>query len=328
MKSELRQDLVSGDWVLISPGRGKRPSQFKDTIRRVRSPKKTCIFEDPSKAGGGMVILSMPNNKNWRLQAVPNKYPAVTSEGVWETHEGRRGPFFVLPGYGHHELVITRDHDNNFPKLIRKDATLLFQAFMERYKSMAADSNMSYISIFHNWGPKAGASVYHPHYQILGIPVIPPDIERSLNGSLNYAKKNKDVCVHCTQIEWEKKQGKRVLFENKDAISFAPFVSKEPFEMRVFPKKHRPYFEKTKESELKGIVEILHKTLQRLEKRLGNPDYNFFIHTAPVRNRQEHDHYHWHIEIFPRTNISAGFELGTTIEINPLDPDEAIKYLR
>jgi len=125
-----------------------------------------------------------------------------------------------------------------------------------------------------------------------------------------------------------KNYGKRVLFENKHAIAFAPFVSKEPFEMRVFPKKHRPYFEKTNDKELKGIVDLLHKTLGKLEKSLKDPDYNFFIHTAPVRNRRNHDHYHWHIEIFPRTNISAGFELGTSIEVNPLDPNEAIAFLK
>ena len=233
-----------------------------------------------------------------------------------------------MPGYGYHEIVITKDHDNNFPKLGKKEAVLLFQAFRDRYTSIAEDNNMAYISIFHNWGPKAGASVYHPHYQILGIPVIPPDIDRSLSGSLQYAKKNKGACVHCTQIDWEKKQKKRVILENRHAIAFAPFVSKEPFEMRVFPKKHRSYFEKTNDKELEGIVDILHKTLNKLENALKSPDYNFFIHTAPVHNRTNHDHYHWHIEIFPRTNISAGFELGTTIEINPLDPDEAAAFLK
>jgi len=187
--SELRKDLVSGDWVLISPGRGKRPYHFKDTRKRTRESKKTCVFEDPQKASGGVVILSSPENENWRLQVVPNKYPAVTKDGIWELHKDRRGPFHVLPGYGYHELVITKDHDNNFPKLDKKEAFLLFEAFRSRYVNIAEDNNMAYVSIFHNWGPRAGASIYHPHYQILGIPVLPPDIERSLNGSSEYSKR-------------------------------------------------------------------------------------------------------------------------------------------
>ena len=327
MGSELRQDLVSGDWVLIAPGRRRRPGQFREKKKREKQPKKGCVFENPKKAGGGLVILSYPDTKAWRLQIVPNKYPAVTQSGVWVMHMDKVGPFSTLPGFGYHELLITRDHDKNFAALTPKSALLVFQAFRERYRKLSEDKNLSYISIFHNWGPKAGASVYHPHYQILGIPVVPPDVGHSLRGSFNYNKRHKK-CVHCIQIDWEKKQKKRIIFEDRYAISFSPFVSKEPFEMRIFPKTHRPFFEEMRDGELTHVVSALQKSLQKLEKGLNGPDYNFFIHTAPVHNKRSYNHYHWHIEVVPRTNISAGFELGTDIEINPLSPDEAAKFLK
>ena len=326
MSSELRQDLVSGDWVLIAPGRGKRPDQFKEKAKREKQPKTGCIFENPKQAGGGLVILSSPNTKAWKLQVVPNKYPAVTQSGIWELHPNKTGPFSTLPGFGYHELLITRDHHKNFAALSPRDALLVFQAFRERYMEMAKDKNLAYISIFHNWGNKAGASVYHPHYQILGIPVVPPDVGHSLEGSRRYRQKHRK-CVHCIQIEWEKKQKSRIIFEDKYAIAFMPYVSKEPFEMRVFPKCHRPYFEEMKDGELTHIVKALQTSLNKLEKALSRPDYNFFLHTSPVRNKKSDSHYHWHIEIVPRTNISAGFELGTDIEINPLDPDKAASFL-
>jgi len=129
-------------------------------------------------------------------------------------------------------------------------------------------------------------------------------------------------------IKWEKKIKHRIVFENKGAIVFTPFVSREPFELRVFPKKHLPYFEETSEGDFKFIVEALQQALAKIEKKLGDPDYNFFIHTAPVSGKKNHRHYHWHIEIQPKISVSAGIEIGTGIEITVVDPDEAAKTLR
>lgn len=232
-----------------------------------------------------------------------------------------------MDGRGYHNIVITRDHNKNFSHLSSADALSLFMAFQQRYRSSLKDPCLAYILIFHNWGPKAGASVYHPHYQMIGIPVIPPDVGHSLDGSAAYFKKNKK-CVHCAMIEWEKKNKRRIIFENKNAIAFAPFVSREPFEVRIFPKNHSSYFENASVRDLQSVVSLLQKSLLAMEKRLGDPDYNFFIHTAPLRNKKRYHHYHWHIEILPKILISAGFELGTGIEITVVDPDEAARILR
>lgn len=326
--SEFRQDLVSGDWIIISTERSKRPHQFKAGKRR-KTPKKGCIFEDPKEAAkNGVVLASKPQDKKeWKLQVIPNKYPAVSKDGIWMMNVGRTGPFRLLPGYGYHEVLITKDHNDTYADLAPADALLVFEAFKERYKALAEDGNISYIHIFANYGESAGASVHHPHYQILAIPIIPPDVSRSLRGSQDY-KKTTDSCVHCAQIAWERRQKKRIIFENKHAVVFAPYASKEPFEMRIFLKKHRPFFEDSSREELKGMADALQKALLKLKKALHDPDYNFFIHTSPSRNKDKHSHYHWHIEIFPKTNISAGFELGTSIEVNTMDPDIAAKFLR
>lgn len=324
--SELRQDIVSGDWVLIVNRKDKKPHEFRQTEKIKRHPKRKCPFENPEEAGGGGVILAYPNKKNWKLMVVPNKFPVATQSGEWVVAREKHGPFRVIPGFGHHELLITRDHNANFPKLHKQDAFLVFKAFRERYKCLSVDKNIAYVTIYHNWGPRAGASIYHPHYQILAIPVIPPDAEHSLRGSEAYYKKNKK-CVHCVQISWEKKQNERVIYENKDSIVFAPYVSKEQFELRVFPKKHSPYFEEASDATLKSVTTALQISIQKLEKALGNVNYNFFIHTAPLKDKEKHNHYHWHIEIMPRLNIAAGFELSTNVEINNTDPDCAANIL-
>jgi len=324
--NELRQDLVSGDWIVIAPKRAKKPQQLIKKEKRLKVPKKDCPFEDPQKSGNGNPILIYKSKNDWLVQVLQNKYPAFTPKSD-KVKIFKEGPYSVVDGIGYHDLVITRDHDKNFPALSPKEANLVFRSFVERYKMLAENPCSAYVSIFHNWGLKAGASVYHPHYQIITIPVVPPDVSHSLNGSLNYFRKNKK-CVHCVMIDHERKNKKRIVYENKEAIVFAPFVAREPFELRVFPKRHLPYFEDTPEPIMKMVVDALQKALKKIETKLFDPDYNFFFHTTPVLGKKKYDHYHWHIEIQPKISISAGFELGTGIEITVVDPDEAAKILR
>src|SRR3989344_2484586 len=327
MQSELRQDIVSGDWIVISPKRKKGHTEIKKRKeKRIKAPVKNCPFENPQESGNNKPILTYSNKKGWTMQIIQNKYPAFSHEKKC-SRLYKSGPYQIMDAIGRHDLVITRSHDRNFPHLKKHEAEALFFAFVDYYKSLINDPCLSYVSIYHNWGTKAGASVYHPHYQIIVLPIIPPDVGHSLKGSLNYFYKHKE-CVHCRMIKWEKKEKKRIIYENEDAIVFAPFISREPFELRVFPKKHFPYFEDTPVKDLKKVVEALQIALMRIEKKLSDPDYNFFIHTAPLKDKAAHKHYHWHIEIVPKISISAGFELGTGIEITLVDPNEAAKILR
>ncbi|MEE8131539.1 MAG: HIT domain-containing protein [Candidatus Paceibacterota bacterium] len=332
--SELRKDIVSGDWIVIAPQRSKRPHDLiKKPQKRKKASIKGCPFENPQKTTHGEPILVYPNKKNWQIQIVQNKYPVFvpgedSKVGVHICASAfQKGPYWVIDGKGYHDLVITKDHHKNFAHLPKKQAEMVFKLFQDRYKMFLNDSCLAYTSIFHNWGPKAGASIYHPHYQIITLPVVPPDVEHSLRGSAQYFQRHKK-CVHCTMIDWEKKSRSRIVYENKGAIAFTPFVSMEPFELRISLKKHSPFFENVSQESLKWIVEALQKVLIIIEKRLNDPDYNFFIHTAPLSNKNKHRHYHWHIEVLPKISVSAGFELGTGIEITVIDPDVAAGILK
>ncbi|MBI4034146.1 MAG: DUF4921 family protein [Candidatus Brennerbacteria bacterium] len=322
-KSELRQDLVSGDWILVAPGRRKRPHRFA-----VDKSKKNCPFENPKKSGQSkpFLVYKNKNGSDWEIQIFENKYPALTHGRVCAVLR-KTGPFSVTEGLGHQDLVVTRDHDKNFPRLSPSEALRVFEAFQERYRMLAEDRCMAYVSVFHNWGLTAGASVYHPHYQIIALPIIPPDVAHSLSGSAKYFSKYKK-CVHCEMLKWEKREKKRLIYENKGAVALAPFVSRSPYEVRIFPKSHRPFFEDTPKGEIGFVAEALRRSLSSLERKLKSPDYNFFIHTSPVSNKRRYKHYHWHIEILPKVSIPAGFELATEVDVNVVPPDEAARLLR
>lgn len=337
--SELRQDIVSDDWILIAPGRLHNLNAFLEKkSKRKASPMRSCPFENrkPLENISENIILQIPAGKtawkekysdNWKILVLQNKYPAVI-HSERDTVVSKIGGFFnVAPGVGHHDLIITRGHYADFSCLSSNDAYHVFESFRDRYLMLLTDKNIEYISIFHNWGRSAGASVFHPHYQILAIPIVPPDIHHSLNGSERYMKTNGE-CVHCAMIKWERRQKKRIILETDEAIAFTPFVSRNPFEVRVFPKKHSPYFENTLDDELYEIAMVLKKTLFKIRKNLNDPDYNFFIHTSPMKDKKKYSFYHWHIEIYPIMTVRAGFEYDTGMWINVVDPDLAAKVIR
>lgn len=327
--SELRKDIVSGDWVVIATGRGKRPEAFKSKPASFFHPKKTCPFEDPQATGHGQPILKYfkPGTNDWIVQVVPNKYPAFISKGVCQTF-GKVGPYTTTNGYGFHELFILGDHKRYALSLYsQEELSELVRAYHERYATLSEEDCVQYITIFHNHGRAAGSSIGHPHSQLIAMPVVPPDVSGSLNGSKHHFHET-GQCVHCLMIEFELKEKTRIIFENDKYVVFAPFVSRAAFEMRVFPKKHQSsfIFVDTKE-ERDALGQALKVALSKLYSGLDDPPFNFFIHTAPVKH-EEFDHYHWHMEIVPKTSVWAGFELGTGIEISAIEPENAAKFLR
>ena len=327
--SELRQNPSSKDWVAIASRRVKKPEELIiKNQKRIVVPKKNCPFENLQKSGNKSPVLIkyLPNKKNWFLQIFENKYPAFQPNHNFIT-EKKVGPYKVIGGYGYHELLVLKDHYKLLADYSSKELAIILEALQERYCQIAQDKKIQYISIFHNWGNLAGATVYHPHLQIIAIPVIPSRLKHSLISSYNYWRKNHS-CVHCEINNFELKEKKRILIKEKNVMAFSPFISVEPFAIRIIPIKHISHFEETPKEIINSIAIVLEKTLKILKKKLNNPDFNLFIHTAPTVEENKYNCYHWHIEIIPKISISAGFELSTGIEITVIDPNEAIKFLK
>jgi len=181
--------------------------------------------------------------------------------------------------------------------------------------------------IYHNQGKSAGATLSHPHSQIVAVPMVDPDIARSLAGSHAYYKKYKK-CIHCAMLKWEMKQKKRIVYKNKHFVTIVPFAPRVSYETRIYPLHHSPNFEKISDDERFCLAESLRDALARIAKCLKGADYNFFIHTAPPDLKEENNHYHWHLEIFPHVSIWAGVELGAGIEVVVVPPEEAAEALK
>jgi UDPglucose--hexose-1-phosphate uridylyltransferase len=329
---EFRKDIVSGEWILVSSRRRFRPFLIsKGKIIKKKSLKKLCPFENPQQSGNAAPVLwyakkeGDKNFKNWFVQIFPNKYPLV-GRGLQCPTITTHGPYGMAKGNGVHEVILFRDHNRTFEKMTLKEIALVFKAYQQRYKMLEKDKCIEYILIFHNHGELAGASLSHPHSQLVALPIIPPDVSSSINGGLNFFRKYKK-CVHCTMLDWEKKEKKRIIYQNKHFITLAPYASRAPYEIRIFPIKHSSDFEEMPENQRLFLAESFKDALLRLKKVLKNPDYNFFIHTASARVKNV-PYYHWHIEILPRTYKWAGLELGTGIEVVEVSPEQAVADLK
>lgn len=320
--SELRQDLVTGDWVVIATARDKRPDQFKGI--QEKESHHVDPFNDPESSGQEDDVLIYRHSGDWSTRVFPNKYPAF-ARGKKQKNLSV-GPYTAQTGVGYHELIVTRDAHKTFAHMEMWRVAEVFDAYQERYIALMNKKSVVAIQIFHNHGKASGASQEHPHSQLMAVPVLDPDLTKSLAGSEKFYKAHRKN-VFQTILDFEIKNKDRIIFENDHFIAYCPFASRATFQVNILPKRNNPYFERVTDEEKYAVAEALQMVLLALYEGLENPAYNFYIRTAPCEGRL-YPHYRWHIEIIPRTAIWGGFELAAGIEISTLAPENAAQFLR
>lgn len=335
--SELRKDPVLGRWVIISTARGKRPHGFADALKEAEGV--ACPFCYGSEHMTPPEIYALgpqgraANQPAWRVRVVPNKYPALGVDGPF-AKQGR-GIFDTMTGFGAHEVVVeTPDHKRDFKDLTTQELADVIRVLQLRVEDLYKDKRLRYALIFRNKGQVAGASLPHPHSQIIATPITPQLVREELMGAEAYFKL-KERCIFCDVVLQERESGERLVYENEGFVSLCPFASRFPYELAVFPKHHGIDFHAPEVvNALPQLADCLRVTLVKLAKVLDDPQYNLMIHAAPNRFARRgywqtiEDDFHWHIEIIPRLTRVAGFEWGTGFYINVTAPEEAARSLR
>jgi len=327
---ELRRDPVIGRWVIISYERGKRPS-----VEYEKEPEndssKTCPFCPGNEHLTSSEIIAyrqagtQKDKPGWWVRVISNKYPVLGIEGSIKRYG--EGMYDKMDGIGAHEVIIeTAEHKKELPDLDDKRAEDIIWAYRDRMVDLKKDMRFEYILIFKNRGKAAGATLVHPHSQLIALPMVPVRVRQEQSGAKSYFD-YKERCVFCDIIVQELSSPERVVSENDDFVAFCPFASRFPFEMWVMPKKHDSQFDDIQKPEVSSLTQILKMVLSKLNRLLGNPPYNYLLHTSPLRVSKV-PYYHWHIEIMPKLTKVAGFEWGTGFYVNPTSPEEAAKFLR
>jgi UDPglucose--hexose-1-phosphate uridylyltransferase len=332
---ELRRDPITGEWVIIASERAKRPQDFHsqpDGEKEGESdPTAKCPFCPGNERMTPPEVLafrppgSQRDGPGWWVRVMPNKYPALAVEG--DLNKAGFGMYDWMNGVGAHEVIVeTPDHSKGIAQLDLSQVEDVLWACRARYLDLKKDPRLKYILIFRNYGKVAGASLSHPHSQLIATPMVPGEVQAELLGAKRY-EEYRDRCVYCDILRQESTEGTRVVTENEEFIAFEPYASKYPFETWVLPKRHRASFAAISAEEQTAFAETLRDALRRIHVCLSDPPYNYTLHTAPCDSDGRHD-FHWHLEIFPRLTIAAGFEMGTGIYINVTPPEMAAECLR
>jgi len=327
---ELRKDPIVGRWVIISTERGKRPSDFvRESV--VSQGKGFCPFCYGNEAKTPPEILVYgrsnggPNSPGWVIRVVPNKFPALGIEGDLD-REGE-GLFDKMNGVGAHEVIIeTPDHAATLATLPERAIEDVLWAYRDRMLDLKNDKRFRYVLIFKNHGEAAGASLEHPHSQLIALPIVPKRVREEVDASKHYFHE-KERCIFCDVIRQEMDSGVRVIGENDFFIALAPYAPRFPFEIWILPKQHGSSFENNQSPVYSSLARSLKDNLTRLDAVLDRPAYNMMIHTSPI-GEEINDHFHWHVEIIPKLTKVAGFEWGTGFYICPTPPEESAKFLR
>lgn len=313
MRSEIRKDYLLNKYVIITPGRAKRPRDIHEETILHRD--KTCVL-CPEDIERKLIVDSIgptsakatagkPRQK-WKVLTLNNKYPAVTLKNK--------------KAFGWQEVIIeTPKHGIELGELSETEICDVLQMYKKRTKEISLMKKMDYILVFKNNGSKAGASILHAHSQIFATNMLPPDVHEELDAAKKYRFDNK-TCPYCDIIKKESKS-KRKIFVNSKISVFAPYASAYHYEAWLFPQRHVDNITKLTSKELSSFAKALKKLLIKLHSI--DVSYNFFMHQV-ISDKDQH----FYIKLQPRDSIWAGIELGSGLVINSISPEVAAKFYR
>jgi len=334
--NEIRKDYLLDRWVIIASERAKRPTDFLTKVsEKIETKTENCPFcPGNEKMTPPAFLLYLPDSggirrdkdhdgerrRDWLVRCIPNLYPALTSRRLVALSSNET--FERVDGVGVHEVIIeSPHHDEHLDRAPLGQVELVVQAYLDRLESL---DKWEYVSIFRNHRKEAGASLSHAHSQIIATPMIPKTISDELI-AVERKYQQTGVCPYCEIIELER-NGPRHIYENQNFIAFAPWASVYPFELWLLPKRHNQTLLRLQDHEKKDFAKALKACLSGLAEILSNPPYCYGFHIAPTK--EKHEHFHWHLEVYPKLTIHAGFEISSGMFINVAPPEMAAESLR
>jgi len=316
----------------------RRPSDFELSSSEAYDVDSPFIYGNEHKTPSEIYAIreygSKKDTPGWKVRVVPNKYNALEIEKNPLTDFD--GIFEKMDGFGAHEIIIdTPKFPSKFQDLSPEEVANVFKAAKERMIDLQKDTRIKYINIFKNQGPLAGASISHPHTQIIGMPFIPKNILLEIEQSRKHFEAT-SRCLFSDIIKSELKNKDRIVEESDNFVTYCPYASFWPFETIVGAKMHGKDFATLSDALLLELAKMTLSALKRINMALKDVSYNIFLKTVPPKREGVNpnfyykldEFYQWNIEIVPRIPVIGGFELSSGIFINTVAPEESAKFLR
>jgi UDPglucose--hexose-1-phosphate uridylyltransferase len=326
--SELRQDAVTGRWVIIAAERSKRPGQIGNN--RAPAPSPPCPFCPGNEALTPPEIFAQrpehtrADAPGWQIRVVPNTYPALEDSGTLTMNQ--HGIYRSMNGLGAHEVIIeSPEHIVDMGMLSADQLANVLRVYRARMRALRRDPRWRYLLLYKNHGERAGASLEHVHSQLIALPTLPKETSGELDGVERHFEST-GRCIYCETIEREVERGERLVLNSERFAALCPFAPRFAYESWILPKNHGAVFEESQDKDIVAFARILHELIARLNRALDQPPFNYVIHSIPPQS--ESNHYHWHMKILPRLAHAAGFEWGSGCHMNSVAPEDAARLLR
>ncbi|MBI2169336.1 MAG: DUF4921 family protein [Actinobacteria bacterium] len=333
---ELRRNPLSDQWVVVAPERAQRPETFRPPSgsaagNGVGGVPESCPFcpgnesmtpPEVARTGEGQ-----PDSPGWRIRVVPNLYPIVRGDparippGSARFHDALRG------GGAHEVAVLSPDHDRSLADLTGVEVEELFEVMTARVRRHR-EHGFTYTQVLVNFGKPAGASIEHPHAQLVAISVPPPAVVVEAR-NITAARE----CHVCRAVAEDADHGAPLFVAESPAPVWCPWWSGVPFEVMIAPRGHEPRFEHS--ADLGNVARSVVHALALIRGAVGEVAYNLVVHSSPFGDGPGVEgaapggrDFHWHVHVWPRIVIQAGFEYGTGILVNQVPPEYAAASLR
>jgi len=308
--SELRRDELADRWVLLAPGRAARPHTFPPPTGAATTTPADCPFcpghehmtpPEVYRPGRGA-----PQTPGRRVRVVPNLYPIVGGD---DPGPGATG--------AHEVAVLSPAHHLSFAQLDEAQATELLTVLRDRARHHLA-AGRAFVQVVINHGAAAGASIAHPHAQLVALDFVPPAAEQAVRRA---RAAGRDLVV-----EDRERSGDALRVFDGAAPSWCPHAAGTPYEFRIALRVLGANFDDADDAQIAAVAQTARATLARLAAVVGDVPYNLVVHTAPPDTAP--DAFHWYVEVQTRIAVIAGFEQGTGILVNTTPPELAAAQLR
>jgi UDPglucose--hexose-1-phosphate uridylyltransferase len=320
--NQLRRNPLTGRWVTIASSRASRPQDFVTRLLEVEAAgDRPCPFCPGNEEATPPALETYGPQGEWLVRVVPNLYPAFAGTAPMDV-ELRSELHVHAPASGLHEvLIFAPEHQMRLNELDDRRVALVMAALRDRIEDHSRHTEIAYTQAIVNYGREAGASLEHPHAQLIGIPFVPGEIDDEYRGIAEHPSR----CLLCDTVDQELVDGERIVLADDHAVVIAPWWSGAPYEMLILPRAHAAQMPSAHPHDVVAVGCAMRDALRRLHHVLGDVAYNVVVHTAP---HQALGTYHWHIHLLPRTSTQAGFEQGTGVLINTVAPEVAAADLR
>lgn len=329
--SHRRLNILTGDWILVSPHRMKRPWQGK--VEELAGTKRPAYDPNCYLCPGNTRADGSINPPYTGPYAFVNDFSALLESGP-SGEVDEEGLLVAKSENGICKVIcFSPGHDLTLPEMNVSEIESVIDLWQDEYADLAANPSIRYIQIFENKGDIMGCSNPHPHGQIWASTSVPLELTKeSLQQRQYYIKHGKSLLNDYLALELRKRE--RIVLENDSFVALVPFWAVWPYETLLVSKRHAgniTQFSKGEKTDLALMLKQLTTLYDNLFK-VSFP-YSAGMHQAPV-NDGEYPEWHWHMHFYPpllRSATVKKFMVGYEMLANPqrdITPEAAAEKLR